>query len=66
MENSDLMPDVKYFIDKRDVELERFNLKIKCGNSEEIIRNGFKSLMRIQRQLKLAEDALVIYNISKK
>jgi hypothetical protein len=69
MENLELKNDISYLIsyltEKRNDELERFNDLIKAGETDERINNYFNSLLRKQKQVKLAEDALVIYNITK-
>jgi hypothetical protein len=65
MENLELKNDISYLTEKRNDELERFNDLIKVGETDERINNCFNSLLRKQKQVKLAEDALVIYNITK-
>lgn len=64
MENTELTTDVLYFQHKRDDELERFNDLIKANESVEKIEKCFNSLLRKQKQLKLAEDALIIYRLT--
>jgi len=64
MENLvELKNDISFLTEKRNDELERFNDLIKAGETDERINNCFNSLLR--KQNKLAEDALVIYNIKK-
>ena len=65
MENLELKNDISYLKEKRNDELERFNDLIKAGETDERINNCFKSLLRKQKQVKLAEDALVSYKITK-
>jgi len=57
--------DISYLTEKRNNELEKFNDLIKAGETDERINKCFNSLLRKQKQLKLVEDALVIYNITK-
>ena len=64
MENTELTTDVLYFQHKRDDELERFNDLIKANESVEKNEKCFNSLLRKQKQLKLAEDALIIYRLT--
>jgi hypothetical protein len=65
MENLELKDNISYLTEKRNDELERFNDLIKAGETDERINNCFNSLLIKQKQVKLAEDALVIYNITK-
>ncbi len=65
MENLELEKDISYLREKRNDELERFNDLIKSGETEERINSCFNSLLRKQKQVKLAEDAFVIFNITK-
>jgi len=54
--------DVKYFEDKRNVCLERFNEAVKLGEIERIER-CYRALVKIQKQLRLMEDALIINRV---
>jgi len=65
MENLELKNDISYLKDKRDDELQRFNDLINSGDTDERIENCYKSLLRKQKQLKLAEDVMVVYMITK-
>ena len=65
MENLELRNDISYLKEKRDDELQIFNDLINSGDTDERIDNCYKSLLRKQKQLKLAEDAMVIYRIAK-
>lgn len=67
MEKIDLIENVLYFTRKRDEELNRFNELIKCGETDERrTTDCFNSLMRKQKQLKLIEDALIIFHVTSK
>lgn len=55
----------KWFLEKRDLALDRFNNKIITIQSIKSITESFDSLMRIQNQLKTMQDIVVakrIYN----
>ena len=52
---------IAYLTEKRNDELERFNDLIKAGETDERINNCFNSLLIKQKQVKLAEDALVFF-----
>lgn len=58
----DINMDIEYMTEKRDQALERFNKKIKDLKSDEVIQESFTSLMRINTQLRMMEDARTIYN----
>lgn len=65
MENLELKNNISYLTEERDDELERFNDLIKSGETDEKINNCFNSLLRKQKQVKLAVDAWVIYAVTK-
>jgi len=65
MENLELKNDISYLKEKRDDELQRFNNLINSSDADERIDNCYKSLLRKQKQLKLAEDIMVVYRITK-
>jgi len=58
--------DIKYLINKRDEALNWFNEGIKSDEMDEIIHTRFENLMKVHKQLKLAEDALLTHRIIKK
>ena len=65
MENLELKNDIPYLKEQRDDELQRFNDLINSGNTYERIDNCYKSLLSKQSLLKLAEDTMVVYVITK-
>ena len=65
MNTLELKNDISYLKEKRDDELQRFNDLINSDGTDERINNCYKSLLRKQKQLKLAEDAMVVYMITK-
>jgi hypothetical protein len=60
------MEDIKYLTEKRDLELERFIMDIKTDMSTDIIKQRFDVLMKLTKQVRLAEDALIVYVVTKK
>jgi hypothetical protein len=61
----DMEMDVAYFTEKRDDLLERLVTSIKLHEPDEKIENRLKVLLRINKQLKLIEDATIIYKVTK-
>ena len=61
----DLEMDVTYFTEKRDNLLERMVTSIKLYEPDEKIEAKLKVLLRMNKQLKLIEDARIIYNATK-
>ena len=61
----ELKNDISYLKEKRDDELQRFNDLINSDGTDERIYICYKSLLLKQNQLKLAEDAMVVYMITK-
>lgn len=57
----ELKNDISYLKEKRDDVLQKFNDLINSYDTDERIDNCYKSLLRKQKQLKLDEDAMVVY-----
>ena len=64
-ESPDLLTDIMYLTEKRDNALDNFNDKIKRNiyNREAIVM-AFESILRINAQLKIMEDCLVVSRIT--
>lgn len=58
--------DVKYFTDKRNFELERFTVEVETDAPLEKIQERFERIVRLTKQLRLLEDALIIYRLTRK
>ena len=61
----ELKNDISYLKEKRDDELQRFNDLINSDGTDERIYICYKSLLLKQKQLKLAEVAMVVYMLTK-
>lgn len=57
--------DVKYFENRRDASVDDLVRAIKDDSSLEIIQKRFDIVIRTQKQLRLLEDALIVYRITK-
>lgn len=62
--DEEIKNDVQYFQEKRDFELDRLVDCIKRIDSDEIIQSRFNAVMRINKQLKLIEDAIIMHKIA--
>ena len=58
--------DVKYFTDKRNFELERFTEEVEKDAPLEKIQERFDRIIKLTKQLRLLEDALIIYRLTSK
>jgi hypothetical protein len=58
--------DVEYLTGKRNLALSHFIKGVKSNIDIDYIENRYKTLIRIQKQLILLQDALIIHKISKK
>ena len=56
---------VDYFTEKRDDLIERLVKKIKCNEKEELIQSMLKIVLKTTNQLKMMQDALIIYRVTK-
>ena len=65
-EGIDMDMDIEYMTEKRDQQLERFNRNIKDLKDDETIQNSLSSLMRVNTQLRMMEEARTIYNSTNK
>jgi len=65
-EGIDMDMDIEYMTEKRDQQLERFNRNIKELKDDEAIQNSLSSLMRVNTQLRMMEEARTIYNSTNK
>jgi len=65
-EGIDIDMDIEYMTEKRDQQLERFNRNIKDLKDDETIQNSLSSLMRVNTQLRMMEEARTIYNKTNK
>jgi len=65
--NLDAITDIEYLREKRDDELNHFNDLIKQYGlyNDEQLHKRLNTLLRKCKQVKLAEDALIIYRIRK-
>jgi hypothetical protein len=61
----DLEMDVAYFREERDIALEQLIKSIKLFESDEKIEARLNVLLRMNKLLKLIEDAKIVYNITK-
>ena len=64
MENQET-EDIKYIQEKRDNQLDRFIDAVKGDLPVETIERRYKGLMRLNSQMKLMEDSLIIYTLAK-
>ena len=67
--NHELNPDLdlKYLTEKRDNALEHFNQKLKSHQStDENLHKSLDGVLRINKQVKLLEDIVVILSIISK
>lgn len=55
--------DIKYIENKRDIELEKFVTNIKTSAPFGIIEDSYKSIIKLEKQMRLMEDALVAKRI---
>lgn len=60
---NDDVNNIEWFKDKRNKELKRFNDHILKSSPIDVITKHFSVLMRIQNQLKLIENMVIIKNI---
>jgi len=65
-EGIDMDMDIEYMTEKRDQQLERFNRNNKELKDDEAIQNSLSSLMRVNTQLRMMEEARTIYNSTNK
>jgi len=57
--------DIKYIQEKRDNQLDRFVDAVKGELPIETIERRYKSLMRLNAQMRLMEDSLIVYTLAK-
>jgi mRNA-degrading endonuclease YafQ of YafQ-DinJ toxin-antitoxin module len=65
MKNLDLTTDIEYFKERLDDAIEHLNNKIKLNEKPENIHKFLDTVLRMSSQLKIAEDALIVYKITK-
>lgn len=59
-----MVMDLEYLITKRDDALERFNEKLKSHQlTDEQLHVKLDTVLRFNKQVKLVEDVIVVYNI---
>ncbi len=61
-----MVTDIEYLVAKRDNALERFNCAFEGNLSLDIINGRFEILIKMEKNLRLAEDALMIYRVTAK
>lgn len=59
-ESVDIMMDIDYFRTKRDDALEHFNNGVKQYMSKKRLIERLDRVLRVNRQLKIMEDAVVV------
>jgi len=64
MDPSEMNSDREYFEDKRNLQLEKFNRLIKTGVTFDRIQQCYETLIKMQKQLRLMEDAMIVYRIT--
>ena len=57
--------DIRYIQKQRDNQLDRFVDAVKGELPTDTIENIYKSLMRLNNQMRLMEDSLIIYTLAK-
>lgn len=65
MENLDLTTDIEYFKERLDNAIEHLNNKIRLNQAPENIHKFLDTVLRMSSQLKIAEDALIVYRVTK-
>jgi len=58
--------DVEFLENKKKIQLEKFMVDVETESSVDNIQKRFDSLIRTIKQLRLAEDALIIYRLTRK
>lgn len=67
MNKVELNKDLEYLTEKRNDNIDHFSEKLKCYGlySEDELRQSFETVLRTCKQLKMVEDAMIIYRITK-
>lgn len=64
-DKQDIVTDLKYITFRRDVVLENFNEKLKSHLlTDEELHKKLDSVLRINKQIKMMEDVLVVSRIT--
>ena len=64
--DGDIHSNLEYLTEKRNIILERLNKQIERHDNDEKIQSTLKNVLRMNRQVKLMKEALIIYNKFKK
>jgi len=63
-EKADPEMDLAYLTDRRDKELEHFNNGVKQYLTKKRLIERLDRVLRVNRQVKMMEDALVVYRVT--
>ena len=65
MKDTDLVKDIKHLMEERDYALEHLKDILEMNFSEEKAREQLERILKQNKELKLLEDQLVLYRVTK-